>query len=88
MNIFNRFIMACLSLVFLTIGITALLLLTKLVTPTAVSPGGLFTTQWHFFTQLSSADTIKVALAAGLLSLISAIVFLLEITPRRRVPRS
>ncbi|GHO46246.1 hypothetical protein [Ktedonospora formicarum] len=84
MNIFNRLFMALLSLVVVVAGVIVLLLLTKLITPAVVSPNGFLTQQWSYFTQLSITDAIKMALIAVGLILIGGILFILELTPRKR----
>jgi hypothetical protein len=87
MNIFNRIAMLLLSLAALVFGVVALLLISGLVTPANVSPGGVFLNQWRFFVHLSATDATTAMLVCTIIAVAGLIIFILELLPGRQKPR-
>lgn len=86
MNTFNRIAMLLLSLAAFVFGVVVLLLVSGLVTPATVSPGGVFLNQGRFFAHLNVADATTAALVGAIVAVVGLIVLILEILPGRRQP--
>jgi hypothetical protein len=87
MNIFNRLAMLLLSLAALAFGVVVLLLLSGLISPTIVSPGGLFLNQWRFFAHLNGAEANTAVLVCAIVAVVGLILLILELLPSRRQSR-
>lgn len=87
MNTFNRIAMLLLSLAALVFGVVALLLVSGLVTPANVSPGGVLLNQWRFFVHLNATDATTAVLVSAIIAVAGLIIFILELLPGRQKPR-
>ena len=87
MNTFNRIVILLLSLAALVFGVVTLLLVSGLVTPADVSPGGVFLSLWSFFAHLDTAGATTAILVCALVAVVGLIVFILELLPGRQKPR-
>jgi uncharacterized alkaline shock family protein YloU len=87
MNIFNRIAMLLLSLAALVFGVVVLLLVSGLVSPASVSPGGVFLNLWRFFAILNTKDATTAALVCAIVAVVGLIVLILELLSGRQKPR-
>ena len=86
MNVFNRIIMILLCLVAIAFSIIVFLLVGGVVRPAQVSPGGLLSGLWSFFSQLNQSNATIAAVVFALLVIVALILLILEFNILRRDP--
>lgn len=86
MNTFNRIVMVLLSLAAFVFGVVAFLLVSGLVAPASVSPGGVLLDLWRFFAHLHSADATTATIVCAIVAVVGLIILILELFSGRRKP--
>jgi hypothetical protein len=78
MNVFNRIIVILVCLIAIAFSIIVFLLVSGLIRPTQVSPGGFLSGLWSFYSQLSPSYATIAAIAFALLLIVALIILILE----------
>jgi hypothetical protein len=78
MNVFNRIIVILVCLITIAFSIIVFLLVSGVIRPTQVSPGGFLSGLWSFYSQLSPSYATIAAIAFALLLIVALIILILE----------
>ena len=78
MNVFNRIIVILVCLIAIAFSIIVFLLVSGVIRPTQVSPGGFLSGLWSFYSQLSPSYATIAAIAFALLLIVALIILILE----------
>ena len=79
MNVFNRIIVILLSLVAIAFSIMVFLLVSGVVRPAQVSPGGFLLSFWSLFAQMNQANATTAAVVCALVVIVALILIILEL---------
>jgi hypothetical protein len=83
-NAFNRILLLVLGALALVAGVIALLLVTQVIHPADVSPGGVLKDPWQGIANLSDGSAITAVIISILLALAGLAVIVIELLPGPR----
>lgn len=83
-NVFNRILLLVLGALALAAGVIALLLVTPVIHPADVSPGGFLKDFWHGIANLSGGSAITAVIVSILLALAGLALIVVELLPGPR----
>jgi uncharacterized alkaline shock family protein YloU len=83
-NVFNRILLLVLGALALVAGVITLLLVTQVIHPTDVSPGGFLKDFWQGIANLAGAAATTAVIGAILLALAGLAVIVIELLPPPR----